>query len=122
MVARWQSRRRLRGKVRYEDQQQINEFGRLNTRLLEIRDDKAHIKVLLGIKGMWTYFHTTASDGRRSDFGPVFLTFQDSLPVVSWKDPDSLAVFRDRELPNLAIWAGGIRWIWKLSDGLSFSA
>eukprot|EP00752_Nemacystus_decipiens_P018188 g16318.t1 len=30
--------------VRYEDQQKINEFGRLNNRLLEIRDDKSHIK------------------------------------------------------------------------------
>ncbi|CAM9730388.1 unnamed protein product [Ectocarpus sp. 8 AP-2014] len=33
--------------VRYEDQQKINEFGRLNTRLLEIRDDKSHIKDIL---------------------------------------------------------------------------
>lgn len=33
------------GKVRYEDQQKINEFGRLNNRLLEIREDKSHMKV-----------------------------------------------------------------------------
>lgn len=35
----------VEGQVRLEDQQRINEFGRLNNRLLEIRDDKAHIKV-----------------------------------------------------------------------------
>lgn len=33
--------------VRLEDQQRINEFGRLNTRLLEIKDDKSHIKDVL---------------------------------------------------------------------------
>lgn len=32
-------------KVRYEDQQKINEFGRLNNRLVELRDDKSHLKV-----------------------------------------------------------------------------
>lgn len=37
----------LTRKVRYEDQQKINEFGRLNNRLLEIRDDKSHMKVSL---------------------------------------------------------------------------
>lgn len=34
-----------RGQVRLEDQRSINEFGRLNTRLTEIKDDKSHIKV-----------------------------------------------------------------------------
>ncbi|CAB1116028.1 unnamed protein product [Ectocarpus sp. CCAP 1310/34] len=33
--------------VSYEDQQKINEFGRLNTRLLEIREDKSHVKDIL---------------------------------------------------------------------------
>lgn len=33
--------------VRLEDQQSINEFGRLNSRLVELREDKAHIKDLL---------------------------------------------------------------------------
>lgn len=31
--------------VRFEDQQHINEFGRLNTRLHEIREDKKTLKV-----------------------------------------------------------------------------
>jgi hypothetical protein len=31
--------------VRWEDQQQINEFGRLNTRLNELRADKKALKV-----------------------------------------------------------------------------
>jgi hypothetical protein len=31
--------------VRWEDQQQINEFGRLNTRLNEVRADKKALKV-----------------------------------------------------------------------------
>ncbi|CAM9806894.1 unnamed protein product [Ascophyllum nodosum] len=33
--------------VRLEDQQKINEFGRLNARLVEIRDDKAYVKDVL---------------------------------------------------------------------------
>ncbi|CAM9689478.1 unnamed protein product [Discosporangium mesarthrocarpum] len=33
--------------VRWEDQQSINEFGTLNTRLQEITQDKAHIKDVL---------------------------------------------------------------------------
>lgn len=31
--------------VRREDQEQINEFGRLNNRLIEIREDKGILKV-----------------------------------------------------------------------------
>jgi hypothetical protein len=31
--------------VRREDQEQINEFGRLNNRLIEIREDKSILKV-----------------------------------------------------------------------------
>lgn len=31
--------------VRLADQQKINEFGRLNTRLQELREDKMHVKV-----------------------------------------------------------------------------
>lgn len=31
--------------VRFEDQQHINEFGRLNTRLHEIREDQKQLKV-----------------------------------------------------------------------------
>ena len=33
--------------VRREDQDQINEFGRLNARLYEVRSEGAHLKVSL---------------------------------------------------------------------------
>ena len=45
IVARFPHRRS--SQVRLEDQERINEFGRLNTRLLEIRDDKSHFKARL---------------------------------------------------------------------------
>jgi len=45
--------------VRREDQDQINEFGRLNARLHEVRDEvgKLKVSILLVLFGMYIYNH-----------------------------------------------------------------
>ena len=49
--------------VRREDQDQINEFGRLNARLREVRDEvgKLKVSILLVLFGMYIYNHDYAS-------------------------------------------------------------
>lgn len=49
--------------VRREDQDQINEFGRLNARLHEVRDEvgKLKVSILLVLLGMYIYNHDYAS-------------------------------------------------------------
>ena len=49
--------------VRREDQDQINEFGRLNARLHEVRDEvgKLKVSILFVLFGMYIYNHDYAS-------------------------------------------------------------
>lgn len=49
--------------VRREDQDQINEFGRLNARLREVRDEvgKLKVSILFVLFGMYIYNHDYAS-------------------------------------------------------------